>query len=63
MDAIRLMLAPRANVLRSGERHSVEGEAIVPGDVILLEAGDKVPADIRLISARGMSILSAVSVR
>lgn len=60
MDAIRLMLAPRANVLRSGERYSVEGEAIVPGDVILLEAGDKVPADIRLISARGMSIQEAI---
>jgi len=60
MDAIRLMLAPRANVLRSGERHSVEGEAIVPGDIILLEAGDKVPADVRLISARGMSIQEAI---
>jgi len=60
MDAIRLMLAPRANVLRSGERHSVEGEAIVPGDIVLLEAGDKVPADIRLISARGMNIQEAI---
>lgn len=39
MDAIRLMLAPHANVLRGGERRSVEGEALVPGDIVLLEAG------------------------
>jgi len=60
MDAIRLMLAPRATVLRSGERHSIAGEAVVPGDVVLLEAGDKVPADVRLISARGMTIQEAI---
>ncbi len=33
MDAIRQMLAPHASVLRSGERHSIEGEKLVPGDM------------------------------
>tara|TARA_R110000787_G_scaffold220068_1_gene328786 strand:- start:3237 stop:5969 length:2733 start_codon:yes stop_codon:yes gene_type:complete len=60
MDAIRHMLAPRANVVREGERHSTEGEALVPGDIVLLEAGDKVPADLRLLSAYGMSVQEAI---
>ena len=60
MDAIRHMLAPRANVLRDGERHNTEGEALVPGDIVLLEAGDKVPADLRLLTAHGMSVQEAI---
>lgn len=60
MDAIRQMLAPRANVLRDGQRCNVAGEALVPGDIVLLEAGDKVPADLRLLSAHGMSVQEAI---
>ena len=51
MDAIRKMLALKASVLRSGERRTVEGDSLVPGDIVLLEAGDKVPADLRLLRA------------
>ena len=60
MDAIRQMLAPQASVLRGGERRTVPGEALVPGDVVLLEAGDKVPADLRLLSAHGLSVQEAI---
>ncbi|GGY41651.1 carbonate dehydratase [Bacterioplanes sanyensis] len=60
MDAIRHMLAPRANVIRGDERISIDGEQLVPGDVVLLEAGDKVPADLRLFSAYGLSIQEAI---
>ena len=60
MDAIRQMLAPRASVLRDGERRSVEGETLVPGDIVLLEAGDKVPADLRLLQSRGLQIQEAI---
>jgi magnesium-transporting ATPase (P-type) len=60
MDAIRHMLAPHANVIRDGERISIEGEYLVPGDIVLLEAGDKVPADLRLLSAHGMSVQEAI---
>jgi magnesium-transporting ATPase (P-type) len=60
MEAIRHMLAPTANVLRSGERASVAGETLVPGDIVLLEAGDKVPADVRLLTAHGMSVQEAI---
>jgi magnesium-transporting ATPase (P-type) len=60
MEAIGRMLAPRANVLRGGRRCSIEGEAVVPGDIVLVEAGDKVPADLRLLQARGLSVQEAV---
>ena len=60
MDAIRQMLAPRANVIRSGERISIEGEKLVPGDIVLLEAGDKVPADLRLLTVYGMAVQEAI---
>ena len=60
MDAIRQMLAPAASVLRAGQRRTVPGEELVPGDIVLLEAGDKVPADLRLTHARGLSIQEAI---
>ena len=60
MDSIRRMLAPHAAVLRDGERRSVNGIALVPGDLVLLEAGDKVPADLRLIRAHGLQVQESV---
>ena len=54
LAAIRGMLAPRAAVLRDGVRADLAAEEIVPGDIILLEAGDRVPADLRILSARGL---------
>lgn len=55
MAAIRDMLAPQAAVLRDGQRVSLAGEALVPGDIVLLEAGDRVPADLRLVEAHGLA--------
>ena len=60
MEAIRQMLAPRAAVLRDGRRMTVDGSALVPGDLVLLEAGDKVPADVRLVEGRGLSVQEAI---
>jgi len=60
MAAIRQMLAPRAAVLRGGERHTVAGEELVPGDIVLLEAGDRVPADLRLLKVHGLQIQEAI---
>lgn len=60
MAAIRQMLAPRAAVLRDGRRVTVDGATLVPGDIVLLEAGDKVPADLRVIEARGLSSQEAI---
>jgi calcium-translocating P-type ATPase len=60
MAAIRGMLAPKATVLRDRRRVSVAGEDIVPGDVVMLEAGDKVPADLRILEARGLAAQEAM---
>ncbi len=56
MDAIGHMLAPRAHCIRGGERICIAAENLVPGDIVLMEAGDKVPADIRLLVAHGVTI-------
>ena len=60
MNAIHQMLAPQASVLRGGTRYSIRGEELVPGDIVLLEAGDKVPADLRLLKAHGLQIQEAI---
>ena len=60
MDAIRGMLAPRATVRRGGERRTIPGESVVPGDIVLLGAGDKVPADLRLLECKGLQIQEAI---
>ncbi len=56
LSAIRKMISPIANVVRDGERKSVSVAEIVPGDIVLIEAGDRVPADLRLLRARGLLI-------
>jgi len=52
--AIRDMIAPHATVLRGGKRHKIDAREIVIGDVVVVEAGDKTPADLRLIRARNV---------
>ncbi len=60
MDAIRHMLSLHANVIRDGKRINIEGEKLVPGDIVLLEAGDKVPADLRLLDAHSLLVQEAI---
>jgi Ca2+-transporting ATPase len=49
LDALKQMAAPLATVLRDGRELDVPAVELVPGDVVLLEAGDRVPADARLL--------------
>ena len=60
LDAIRNMLAPKASVIRDGIRKAIAGDEVVPGDIVLLEAGDRVPADLRLIESNGLKVDEAV---
>ncbi|QLZ67781.1 carbonate dehydratase [Legionella sp. PC1000] len=60
LDAIRKMLSPTATVIRDGERVRIASEKLAPGDIIVLEAGDKVPADVRLIKSHGLTIQEAI---
>ncbi len=56
MDAIRNMLSPSAMVLRDGHFREIDAEALVPGDLVQLQAGDRVPADLRLLRLRDLRI-------
>ncbi len=60
LDAIRAMISAHASVLRDGQRQTVKAEELVPGDIVLLEAGDRVPADLRLLRARSLRIDEAI---
>ena len=60
LSALRSMLAPSARVLRDGERVMVPVETLVPGDLLLLEAGDRIPADARLLRGRGLRVDEAL---
>src|SRR6516225_1714068 len=54
LDSIRNMLSAEARTVRSGETRMIPAEQLVPGDVVLLESGDKIPADLRLVDAKNL---------
>ena len=60
LSAIRDLLSLHATALRDGRRVTVAAEALVAGDIVLIESGDKVPADLRLIGARTLRVQEAV---
>src|SRR5580700_5553732 len=59
LEAIRAMLTREASVLRDGRRLTVPAESLAAGDVVLIEAGDRVPADLRLLRASNLRIEEA----
>ncbi|MEW8628170.1 MAG: cation-transporting P-type ATPase [Candidatus Thiodiazotropha sp.] len=60
LEAVANMLSPTAAVVRNNQRDTISAEDLVPGDIVLLEAGDKVPADIRLIESTRLQIDEAM---
>lgn len=59
LEALKNMNKPLAKVLRDGEVQKITSSEIVAGDIVLLEAGDSVPADMRLISSASLKIEEA----
>ncbi|HSK88223.1 MAG TPA: cation-translocating P-type ATPase [Anaerolineales bacterium] len=59
IEALRQMAAPTATVLRDGVEIKVPAKELVPGDVILLHTGDRVPADARLLEAINLQVEEA----
>ena len=55
MEALTKMMVPVCTVLRDGERKDIPARELVPGDVVLLEDGDRVPADLRLFYSRNLA--------
>jgi len=56
LEGIRNMLSANANVIRAGERIEVPAKELVAGDIVTLKAGDKIPADIRLIRTENFKV-------
>jgi magnesium-transporting ATPase (P-type) len=54
LNAIRKMLSAEARTLRDGEVRVVPAEELVPGDIVRLESGDRVPADLRLVDVKSL---------
>jgi magnesium-transporting ATPase (P-type) len=59
LEAVRSMLARRATVVRDGQRHEIDAALLVPGDIVLLESGDRIPADLRLITVKNLRVIEA----
>jgi len=56
MEALKQMTAPTATVIRDGEEEDIPARDLVPGDIILLQTGDRIPADSRLTEAVNLKI-------
>ena len=56
VEALKKISSPQAVVLREGERAKIAAEELVQGDIVLLEAGNMVPADLRLIETNGVYV-------
>lgn len=56
MEALKALTAPEALVIRDGIERKVPAADLVPGDIVLLDTGDKVPADLRLLSLANLEI-------
>lgn len=55
-DAIKAMLSPVATVVREGVRTDIDADQLVPGDIVAIKSGDKVPADLRLLEATNLQV-------
>ncbi|KAJ3412409.1 hypothetical protein HDV05_000767 [Chytridiales sp. JEL 0842] len=59
-EAIQAMLSSTATVLRDNEKVQIPAELVVPGDIVFLKSGDRVPADLRLVSVKNLETLEAM---
>ncbi len=59
IEALKKMLAPVARVVRNGEEKKIPARELVPGDVVILEAGDRVPADCRILVLKDLEVQEA----
>ena len=59
VEALKKLLAFKAKVIREGHEREIDVSKLVPGDIVILEEGEKVPADIRLLEVASLSVIEA----
>ncbi len=60
LNSIKNLLSLKANILRDRERTEVDSSQLVPGDIVIVSSGDKIPADMRLVQCENLRIEEAV---
>jgi Ca2+-transporting ATPase len=60
LDALKKMTVPETLVMRDGKQKKIKSTQLVPGDLVLLESGDRIPADLRLVEVTDLSIQEAI---
>ena len=56
VEALKAMVSPHVLVLRGGKEESIDSQDLVPGDIVILEAGSRIPADSRLLEAANLEV-------
>ncbi|MCC3262264.1 cation-transporting P-type ATPase, partial [Paenibacillus polymyxa] len=56
LDGIRNMLSNHARVVRDGQKEEIDARDLVPGDIVILRPGDKIPADVRLFDTHNFRV-------
>ena len=60
LESLKKLSAPKAKVIRDNQKQTIEGRELVPGDIVILEAGDYIPADGRIIEAQTLKIVEGM---
>ncbi len=60
IESIQKMLSPKARVIRDGEKEEIDAIGLVPGDIVVIASGDRIPADLRLFEADSLGADEAV---
>lgn len=60
LQSIRNMLSSEAVVIRQGNHETIPTTALVPGDIVVIRAGDRIPADLRVIEAHNLRVEEAI---
>ena len=60
LESLKKLSAPKAKVIRDNQKQTIEGRELVPGDIVMLEAGDYIPADGRIIDAQTLKIVEGM---
>ncbi|TPX32446.1 hypothetical protein SmJEL517_g04459 [Synchytrium microbalum] len=60
LEALMSLSVPKASVIRDGKQQVIDSKELVPGDVVVLDEGDAVPADLRLVEVSGLELVESI---